>query len=172
MFPLFVALFVSWVGAADLPWVKLAKRMGRSDTDRRNSVRSLKRIEGLPQMLIAALDGKEKYLALEVISALSVKEAVPILLPLADRDENGVVHLTLAALIDDKNVRTIEAQFLERLSSVTRKPVSVVVQVILLDTLARLGTPLDAKVLRALSLSPHPYVLESVKLFEQGRARP
>jgi hypothetical protein len=136
--------------------------MGQSDAAQRAAVRELRGRKGLREELERALADKDKYLALEVISALGMKEAVPALLPLTDCDENGAIHLTLAALVDPQNVRAIEDAFRKRLEGVTATPTSEVVQVILLDTLGRMGTRLDDRLLRSLYRSPNAHVREAV----------
>ncbi len=160
--------------AEEVAWTKLARQMGRSEAARREAVRQLSKRKELPKQLRAALNTSDKYLALEVITALGVKETLPDLERLADRDENGAIHLTLAALLDEKNLAHLEKVFHERLMKSKSNPVPVVLQVILLDTLSRMGTKLDDGLILSLFNSSNAYVREATLEYvrsQQARGR-
>ena len=137
--------------------------MGRSQADHREASAALRKIPNLGLLLNSELKGPNKYLALEIISSLSVKSALPELIRLSENDENGAVHLTLASLIDEKNAHQIQLLFRSHL--IERRNQPVVVQVVLLDTLARFRTPLSKEILLTLFKSEESELRLSVLNF-------
>jgi len=146
-------------------WSDQARRLtGHSHETRTQALKELRSLDGLQGILVPALETKQKYLALEVIGALSLKWAIPHLIRLADRDENGVGYLTLNSLIDTENSTQILGFYLERLRSQNRTLPSVTAQMVILDTLGRTGTLLSEQELLFL-MSSAPYETRSSVLY-------
>lgn len=122
--------------------------MGRSQAHQRSATAALRKIPNLPHLLKAELNGPNKYLALELISSLSLKSLMPELTRLSATDKNGAIHLTITSLIDEKNAAEIQTLFRAHLIEIRHQP--LVVQVVLLDTLARFQTPLSSELLLSL----------------------
>ncbi len=136
---------------SDSSWTNFAVRLtGESDQVRLNSIRKLKSIPQLHTILEKALSGPDKYLAMDVISALKLKEFLPALIQHSTIDENGAFHLAMNTLIDSQNSDDMFQLYSDRL--VKEEGLSVIARVVILDTLSRSGILLPENKLRKLML--------------------
>ncbi len=157
-------LFSSLIGFSQDPdWKYHARRLtGFSDSTQRASLHALKTNGHLAESLKAALRTGDKYLALDVISTLSLKDFVPVLMPLVATDESGAVALALNTLLTPDTHRHIETQYLGLISNMHRVPLSAPTTMAILDVLARLKTPLSESELQTLMQSPSPWIRSAV----------
>jgi len=145
-----VLLFCLSAGAAD--WRATARRLtGLSESVRQRAITELRGVPHLASTLRASLQGPDKALALDVIAALNLEDLLPDLLLASQTDTDGTTYLAIGALLDDHNARSIADAYVHRLRETTTRPVSMTAQVIMLDTLARLGARMsEPEVLRLL----------------------
>lgn len=143
-------------------WRRYARKLGPSELGQQDSVAKVRAIPNLATKLATALEGPDRYLALEVIVALEMKETLPKLLELARTDENGAFYLSINALLTAKNAKAILNEYRIRLTSANAKSVAFPVKVILLDTLGRTNTLVSEPELKRLMDDPYPEVRSAV----------
>jgi hypothetical protein len=148
-----------WPGHAESPparsWSWLAGRLtGVSEEDRRGAIEQLRALPRLSDSLSAALAGPRRFLALEVISSLGLRDFLPALLTLSEHDRSGATLLTLNTLLDGHNVEGVARAYRDRLTRDGGRPRSATAAVIMLDTLGRLGVTLPDSTVRAFLESP------------------
>ncbi len=127
-------------------WQYYARRLtGYEEPTRTASLRALKQIKTIAADVAAALEGPDRYLALDVIATLDLQGTLPALFRASDRDEDGVVYLAINALITSDNVQEITEFYDQRLGRANWKALSVPSFVAILDVLGRLGHHLPEK---------------------------
>lgn len=159
----FILISVLSGGAADTTpssWTQEAVRMtGESDLVRERALKRLSQWPHLTELLRQELAGPHQALALDVISALSLQELLPDLLKVADKDQTGFIYLCINNLLTSKNRDEIVSLYRQRLLCSGSCQASGPAQVVILDTLGRLGETLDSKDLQNfLTSSPWPEV--------------
>jgi len=128
-------------------WVAFATRLtGESGAVRRAAIFKLKAIRNLPDQLRVALTGPHKYLALDAITAIPLPALLPELLQHSETDENGAFYLAINSLLDSRNRPLITKTYLERLQH--PEALSVPAEVVILDTLGRMGEYLPVEALQ------------------------
>jgi len=140
-------LFLLWLlvrPALGVEWTTHALRLtGESDKVHDEAVAALRMWPNLEGTLKTALIGDKKYLALDVIAALSLQSMMADLFAQSENDENGSIYLTINALLNSDNQTQIAQLYLDRLRH--HKGMSMPSQVVLLDTLGRMGISLSDK---------------------------
>ena len=153
--PIFLyLLFFYFPAIAAVPnWVGQARQLiGVGDAERRAAVERLRGMRDLEDQLRKALHGEYKFYALDVISVLQQKIFLDELLKLAAKDENGAIYLAINTLLDEKNVPKVREVYRKRLDE-TANPPTAASQVVILDTLTRMGVALSQDHLQRLLLS-------------------
>ena len=105
--------------APSMSWTKWARRVGQSESERAEAIKKLKSDPDLETMLTTALDGHDRALALDVISALGLENLLPTLLKRVIYDQDGFTTLTINSLLSDKNRDEILAVYKAHLSKST-----------------------------------------------------
>lgn len=137
-------------------WMEDALRLtGESRVIRKQAIERLRSTPDLSTKLKKALRGRNKFLALDVISALQLNELVPELMVFASTDSTGAGCLTISTLINSTNASSIANFYKERLADF-QNPAFRVSTVIMLDTLARMSVALPAGLLNAIFLQGKP----------------
>ena len=147
--------------ASPLPaWIAHARNLsGASDTVRNYSIAALKSTKNLEAVLRLALTQSSRFLAMDVISALKLKNLIPDLVTLSENDATGTYYLTLNSLITAFNEKEYKELYAKRLLSGNAEPAA---RMILLDTLLRMRFRLSPKQLsQFLFDDPSPEVRES-----------
>src|SRR5579885_2053324 len=88
------------LAATSLPdWAKAARRLtGSGDAGRAAAIRKLEAMPGIEDRLRAALDGDERFLALDAIVALKLEPLYGDVLRVSAHDRSGFSYLALDAL--------------------------------------------------------------------------
>ena len=157
------ALFLSFVitSAASPSWTNSASKLsGYPEAERRKAILALNAYPHLTQELTRQLTGEEKYLALEVISALRLTSLLPKLISLATQDENGAIYLTINTLTTRENYGQISRFYQERFRN--RGEISDPALVVMLDTLGRFNWAAEETELLDVYTSPSPEVRSAV----------
>ncbi len=129
-------------------WVTHARRLsGETDSVRNHSIRTLKTTPQLETILREALTSPRRYLALDVISTLKLKNLAPDLIKLSEHDETGTYYLALNSLIHASDENQFKELYAKRLLSGESPAVA---RMILLDTLSRMQFRLTPRQLREL----------------------
>jgi hypothetical protein len=152
----------------DLNWRFEATRLtGASEKISRTAARRLKTWPALEKELRAALDGEDRYLAVDVIGALRFEPLREDLIRFSARDEAGFSYIALGAFIDGASAPGFVKLFAERLQSPRTSPPA---KVILLDTLSRMGVMLNRDRLAGLLLNdPSPEVKSAALSYLRAR---
>jgi hypothetical protein len=156
---LFAFLFCVSVFAATPSWTELARKVGESEENRASIIAQLRKIPSLKSKLSKAIYSKDRPLALDVISALEMKELIPDLLLHVPADPDGFLTVAVNAMMDSKNQKTILDSYKENLNA---KGVSYAAIVAMLEPLGRMNIAISRDVLANLSASPSPEVRSSV----------
>ena len=155
------AFFFSAVASASASWTDLARKVGESEDNRANVIAQLRHIPGLKAKLSRAIySGTQRPLALDVISALDMKDMITDLLLHVPADPDGFLTVAVNSMMDPKNQKTILDSYVSNLNSLGG--VSYAAQVAMLEPLGRLGVVLSRDVLNALSTSASPEVRSSL----------
>lgn len=138
-----------FAGAAD--WTREALHLtGESPATRARALRRLEAIPHLRETLRRQIEGPRRGLALDVISALQMESLLPDLLQAAAEDRSGFIYLTVNNLIDQGSQARLFELYTQRLFCHPDCAPSPAAQVILLDTLGRVGHRLSIFSLRRL----------------------
>lgn len=137
-------------------WKVLAKLVGQSEDARASAIQKLKSIRGLREKIKHAIYTSDRPLALEVITALEMRDLVPELLMHTAADPDGFITLTVNALMDSKNQSSITSTYLENLSHEKLKQVSEPAIIAMLEPLGRLGVALSRETVRELKNHSSP----------------
>lgn len=147
---LLLATSTAFAAAPVRDWQYHARRLtGFSDTTRRESLHQLRQRKHLQSELRTALSGRQRYLALDVITTLGFHDFLQDLFPLTHQDESGAVILAINALLTQKTRPQILEHYtavLERLNTV---PLSAPAIMALLDVLGRLKHPISEEQLES-----------------------
>jgi len=159
---IFALLFVAIFGFASEPTPKLASWLsdarvlsGGSEEVRKNAIQRLKAMPKLESSLHSELEGKNRFLALDVISALKLKNFLDDLLRLAERDESGFFYNAIDSMIDSTNRERITTVYRSR---VTDREQPWGSRVALYDSLARLNSILSPGVVEQSLQDPTPEI--------------
>lgn len=129
-------------------WTDHALRLtGESLAVRNNAIRALKAIPNLDAELQAAFQTRQKYLALDVISALARQNLLPFLSTTLTTDESGATTLAVQSLLSEGTRERIVSIFRDGVAS-NGPPAS---RMVMWDTLGRLAVAVEqTQVLQAL----------------------
>lgn len=155
---LFAFLF-SLAASAAASWTDLARKVGESEENRASVIAQLRKIPSLKKKISKAIYTKDRPLALDVISALGMKDMIPDLLLHVPADPDGFLTIALNSMMDSKNQKSILESYK---TNVSTKGVSNAAIVAMLEPLGRLNVVLERSVLDALAESPSPEVRSSV----------
>ena len=159
LFTLF--LFISLFGEASQSWTNYASKLsGYPEADRRKAILGLRSYPHLAEELKRQLTGEEKYLALEVISALRLSSFLPQLVSLSPQDENGSLYLTINTLITKENYSEISRFYVAKFRN--RTGISDAALVVILDTLGRFNWELEEPELLDVFTAHSPEVRSAV----------
>ena len=141
-------------------WIAHARNLsGASDGVRNHSIEALRTTRNIEAILRDALSGPSRFLAMDVISTLKLKNLIPDLVKLSENDPTGTYYLTLNSLITSFNEKEYKELYAKRLLSGSAQPAA---RMILLDTLLRMQFRLSPKQLSEfLFHDPSPEVRES-----------
>lgn len=158
---LFVAL-ISQDATARTSWTYRARRVGMGETvaAREAALSSLRKEKNLSAKITAALDSKNRALALDVITALPLKNLVPELQSRAASDPDGFLILALSALLDEQNKDSILKTYTDALSNEAELSPAAIVS--MLEPLGRLGQALPKDVVERLAAHSFPEVRSSL----------
>ncbi|MBC7384537.1 MAG: hypothetical protein H7301_00055 [Cryobacterium sp.] len=133
-------------GAAS--WTTDARRLtGESDAVRLRAISRLKATSDLSNRLEAAMKGADRFLALDVITALKIRSMMPSLLRYSAEENSGYAIHALNTLIEPSDRTAIFQVYRERLSN---RSTSYPNQVALIDTFSRTAERLDLGLLTRL----------------------
>lgn len=136
-------------------WAVLVKELGQSGKKSEEAKIRLRRLPNLVPTLLAALETRDRLLALEVISSLRLREVIPALLKRVPSDRDGFLILTLNSLLHGKRQKEILETYLENVRSWKTKNASPAAVVAMLEPLGRLGWKVSDETL--LSLLRHDF---------------
>jgi hypothetical protein len=140
------------IKSSAVSWSNEALRLtGESNFVRSIAIKNLQRIPNLTETLLRELNGSQKALALDAITALKITSLVPNLLELAVNDNTGQVYLTIDALITPENITQVLKAYESRL--LCRwwcQPLSAAAKIVVLEALGRTETVLSTAQLRRL----------------------
>lgn len=143
-------------------WTELAKKVGTSEDVRGSAIQDLKAIKGLKERLKKAIYTADRPLALDVISALDMKELIPDLLLHVPADPDGFLTVAVNAMMTDKNQTEILNSYQEILEPGNIKRVSSGAIVAMLEPLGRLAIRLPKPMLQGLKEHESPEVRASL----------
>jgi hypothetical protein len=122
-------------------WDALALRLSaESSASYAKVVAELRRVPQLETKLRAALRGDQRYLAMDVISALQLTGLMPDLVAGAEKDETGFSLNAINSLLSPRNAQFVSDFYRRRVFVPALPPAA---RAVMLDTLGRLGTPLS-----------------------------
>ncbi len=154
-----IVLLLSFAGtfsgtsfSSEPEWKTYAQRFtGESAWVREQAIHALKRIPDLDQILRNELQGKHRFLALDVISTLELRTLLPDLIRESESDVSGYTYHAMNALIHSQNRNEIALLYKKRLLSSRCSPAA---KLALIDTLGRLHVSLSESQLRTLLKDP------------------
>lgn len=152
---------VTSFAATSPKWTDLAKKVGTSEDVRGGAIQQLKAMKGLKDRLKKAIYTVDRPLALDVISALEMKELVPDLLLHVPADPDGFLTIAVNAMMSEKNQSQILTAYQEILEPGNIKRVSPAAIVAMLEPLGRLAVKLPEAVLQELKDHASPEVRSS-----------
>ena len=136
-------------------WEKLALRLNGASLDDQKIARvKLTQIPHLKDLLANELKGENRFLALDVISSLHIKTLLPNVIEGSVTDSTGFFYNAINALHDPSHAKMIGDLYIERLGLVNSVSISPTAQVIMLDTIGRLGRGLNEETLWSFIRSP------------------
>lgn len=141
-----------------IEWISLARSLtGESGWIRQRALNRLRAMKELDEILTYEIrrsvfqNGKlntQRFLALDVITALDRKNLMPVLLSESLTDSTGYTYHTINTLLSSHNADQIIRRYHDHLMSY---PTSSAVKLALLDTLGRMGFELSLSELRHLN---------------------
>ncbi|MCB0405053.1 MAG: hypothetical protein KDD51_09720 [Bdellovibrionales bacterium] len=137
-------------GAAETAeWLRHAERLtGESEAVRERAIRRLKNVPGLEGQLTIALTGPDRFLAVDVIATLKLKNLLPLLIDLSRIDDTGTTYLAMNALMDKDNAPLLTKLYKDRL--LANPPPALAARMVIIDTFGRIGFQLAAQELNQL----------------------
>lgn len=145
------------------PWPSWAKRLtGESAPTRTMAIVELRKIPTLSAQIIKALDGPDRPLALDVISALELKSLVPELLKKARQDMDGFLVLTINSLLNSTNRVEIGEVYIQHLTGESAPDLAPGAVMAMLEMLGRMKVRLPPATLKNLLTHAFPEVGLSV----------
>ncbi len=145
-------ILASWTPSANgaVSWqMQASKLTGYSEAIRNEALVALKKTPQIQDKLKAALTTSDRYLALDVMSALGLHSMVGHLLEVSEKGDDGAIHLTINTLVSGDNIQPVLEKYVLRL----RRSQAPAVKVAILDYLGRLGHRLGEADLAALARS-------------------
>ena len=144
--------------AATPEWAKHALRLsGESDAVRAQSIQRLRALPDIQKTLLTEVEGPQRHLALDALTALELHDAVPELIRLSETDHDGVIYLAINALATKDHLPVLVDIYQRRLPRAGGPA-----KVVLLDTLGRMGAKVPEKTLRRMMASALPEVRSAV----------
>jgi hypothetical protein len=138
-------------------WDVLALRLSAESTaSYERTIAKLRLVPQLETKLRAGLRGNKRYLAMDVISALQLTNLLPELVAGAEKDETGFFLNAINSLLNSRNVKFVSDLYRHRVFDSGSPPAA---RAVMLDTLGRLGTPLNvARLIALVDEDPSPDV--------------
>jgi len=140
-------------------WMDLARKVGESEENRASVIAQLRQTPGLKSKISKAIYTKNRPLALDVISALEMKELIPDLLLHVPADPDGFLTVAVNSMMDSKNQKSILDSYKANLS---QAGVSNAAILAMLEPLGRMNVVLSRDVLTGLAQSSSPEVRSAV----------
>lgn len=166
-----LAFWMLYANAAEVAeWLRHAERLtGESEAVRERAIRHLKKMRGLEGQLTIALTGPDRFLAVDVIATLKLKDLLPLLIDLSKIDDTGTTYLAMNALMDEKNAPLLTKLYRDRLLS--EPPPALVARMVILDTFGRIGYQLPAEELNRIYSSGLYEMQSAVVAYARSRLR-
>lgn len=142
-------------------WTDLARKVGESEDGRADVIARLRKIKSLKTVLKKAIYTKQRPLALDVISALELKELVPDLLFHVPADPDGFLTVAINAMMDPSNQTQILKSYSENLNPNSIDKVSAAAIVAMLEPVGRLSVVLSKETIAILEQHASPEVRAS-----------
>ncbi len=149
-------------GAA-IDWRVAARRLtGESPAVREQAIIDLGLVENFDQVVIQALETRDRSLALDAITALKRTQLLPQLLTRIPSDSDGFIVHTINALLTKENMGQIGSIYLQYIAEEKGKRTSPGALLAMLETLGRLGFQPRVSDLERLLAHPFPEVRSAV----------
>jgi hypothetical protein len=139
-------------------WLHWARSVGQAESDRAVAIKHLRLEKNLQEKLLAALETKDRSLALDVMSALELKKMIPELLTRVETDKDGFLTLTINSLLDSGNQTSILASYQTRLRAESFEKNTAAVIVAMLEPIGRLGVVLPPESMELIFSHAYPEV--------------
>lgn len=165
--------FLPWILAplllatTSLPdWAKAARRLtGEGDAGRAAAVKKLEAMPDIEATLKGALEGEQRFLALDAIVALRLESLYADVLRISASDRSGFSYLALDALVAPATQAGLAQIYRERLLD---PGTSAAAKVVILDSLIRMRERVHADMLSDLLQSPSPEVRSAALYYMRG----
>lgn len=158
---------VAFAGPAQ--WTDHARRFtGESQNIRSQAISELRKDPQLREKLKRALGTKDHFLALDVISALRMREMLPTLMQAAGKDPSGYVYHAINSLLTPADHAMIVRVYLQRLEKGSESAAS---RVALIDSLARLRVKLDFDFIERLASDHDPDIRSAAVSLARSQVR-
>ena len=142
-------------------WTDLARKVGTSEDVRAQAIKELRNMKGLKGRLQKAIYTADRPLALDVISALDLKDLIPELLLHVPADPDGFLTVAVNSMMTEKNQAEILASYSASLEPKNLPKVSPGAVVAMLEPLGRLAIKLPRATLLGLKDHASPEVRSS-----------
>lgn len=157
----FAALGTAHAAGTPAKWTDLARKVGTSEDVRAQAIKELKNMKGLKGKLQKAIYTADRPLALDVISAMDLKDLIPELLLHVPADPDGFLTVAVNSMMNEKNQSEILASYSSSLESKNLPKVSPGAIVAMLEPLGRLSIKLPRTTLASLKEHSSPEVRSS-----------
>jgi hypothetical protein len=170
-----LALSASAAPVAEPQWARLARRLtGESEEVRGKAIAQLRTMPKLAGDLRTSLEGPYAFLALDVATALEMKEMAPALLRYLPQDPTGYSVHALNTIVAPSGRKRLLREYRERLGGWREVPAAT--RVAILDSLSRASDDLPVALARKLLRDRVPEVRSSALEYvrsrlERGRGR-
>lgn len=162
LFAFLFSVITSSMAHAAATWTELAKKVGESEDNRVSVIAQLRKVPALKAKLQKAIYTQNRPLALDVISALEMKELIPDLLLHVPADPDGFLTVAINAMMDPKNQTLILNSYTESLAVSELPKMSSAAIVAMLEPVGRLAVVLARETLLALRDNRSPEVRSSL----------
>ena len=155
------------LAATSLPdWAKAARSLtGEGDAGRATALQKLKAMPGIEATLKEALEGEQRFLALDAIVALGLDSLFDDVLRMSAADRSGFSCLALDALAGPSRLPALAQTYRERLLD---RGTSAAAKVVILDSLVRMRERLHPDLLGALLEDASPEVRSAALYYLRG----
>jgi hypothetical protein len=161
---IFVPFFLA--AAASPDWTRAARRLtGAGEDGRSAAIRTLKTTPGIEATLRDALQGDERFLALDAIVALKLETLYDDVLRASEQDRSGFFYLALDALVEPTGQAKLAQLYRERLATPKTSAAS---KVVILDSLIRMHESVHPDMLSDLLEDQSPEVRSAALYYLRG----